>query len=198
MRESDDARFEPGPDLEFEHVGTMEIGDRLVLCDVEFLAPRFAGMVAGGPGTPGARVRLDFEAEVEAGTWQVLAAYALPRVPDGDGDAPPPAFVILTHDRELEHDLPLDHAEAVALLRIDSGRFCAVDVELRGDMDIQRAVLEAPREQVPCMLTPLGGPEGSPPRGTLIDLDRAGVFEVYAPAGTGEAPRTALFLTLSG
>lgn len=177
-------------DLEFEHVGTMVCGERLLICDVEYLPPRFAGTTQG-------KVSLDVDVEIVPGTWQVLLAFDPDAEADEDGDGPSPRFVLLTHDAELETPAPLDQAEAVALLRVDSGRLTALDAELRDDPDIQTAVLEAPREQVPCMLTPLAEPgdtRAQEPRGTLIDLDVAGVFELYAPPGR---PRTALFLAIA-
>jgi 7-cyano-7-deazaguanine synthase in queuosine biosynthesis len=36
----------PG-DLEFEHIGTMLCTEHLLICDVEYLAPRFAGSMQG-------------------------------------------------------------------------------------------------------------------------------------------------------
>ncbi|MFO7566387.1 MAG: hypothetical protein R6X02_27340 [Enhygromyxa sp.] len=59
---------------------------------------------------------------------------------------------------------------------------------------MQNAVLEAPREQVPCMLRPLDDDQGDEPRGALLDIDAAGVFELYAAPGR---PRTALFLAIT-
>jgi hypothetical protein len=147
-----------GGELNFEHVGTMVCGERLLICDVEYFPPRFAGTTQG-------KVSLGLEIEIEPGVWQVLIA--------SDGEAP--RFVLLTHDRELDSELPLERAEVVGLLRIDSGRITAIDPELREDLDMQTAVLEAPREQVPCMLRPLdGGPEQ--PRGVLLYVDVGGVF----------------------
>ncbi len=176
-------KVELGGDLEFEHVGTMVCGERLLICDVEYLPPRFAGATQG-------KVGLDAQLEVRPGTWQVLLAYD-PDDPDPD---PSPRFVLLTHDAELETEGPLDQAEAVALLRVDSGRIAALDAELRDDEDIQTAVREAPREQVPCMLTPLDPRDRGAPRGALLDIDAGGVFELYAPPGR---PRTALFLAIT-
>jgi hypothetical protein len=193
--------LEPG-DLEFEHVGTMTCGDRLLVCDVEYLPPRFANSMQG-------KVSLAPEIEVRPGVWQVLLAFDSNELeayahadPDGEHDhdhtGPAPKFVLLTHDSELESETPLDEADAIALVRVDSGRITAIDVELRDDLDIQTAVLEAPRDQVPCMLRPLE-PDGSPasadtaPRGALIDLDAGGVFELYA---SPTRPHTVLFLAL--
>lgn len=162
--------------MNFQHVGTMVCGDRLLICDVEYLPPRFAGTSQG-------KVSLGAEIEIEPGVWQVLIAF----------DGPTLRFVVLTHDRELDSELPLDRAEVVATLRVDSGRITALDPELREDLDMQNAVLEAPREQVPCMLRPLDGPADEP-RGTLLDIDAGGVFELHAPPGR---PRTALFLPIA-
>jgi hypothetical protein len=167
-----------GDELGFEHVGTMACGDRLLICDVEYLPPRFAGMQRG-------KVSLGPEIEIVPGVWQVLVAR------EGDDDAI--RFVLLTHERELELDDPLEQAEAVALLRVDSGRITALDPELRDDESMQTAVIEAPREQVPCMLRPLDARAGEDPRGVLLDIDLAGVLELHAPPGR---PRSALFLVL--
>ncbi|NVB37153.1 hypothetical protein G6O69_04875 [Pseudenhygromyxa sp. WMMC2535] len=183
----DEGLFELGGELEFEHVGSMTLAGALLLCDVEYLPRRFAGMRSDRAG-------LDLELEVEAGTWELLLAYA----GDKDEDASPD-FVLLTHERELDDALPLDQADALALLRVDSGRIVALDPALRDDVDMLRAVLEAPREQVPCMLTPLaeaGGDAPAPdasPRGGLVDLDRAGTFALYGPPGR---PLRALFFAV--
>lgn len=163
-------------DLSFEHVGTMVCGDRLLICDVEYFPPRFAGTTQG-------KVSLGLEVEIEPGVWQVLVA--------SDDEAL--RFVLLTHDQELDSELPLERAEVVGLLRVDSGRITAIDPDLREDLDMQNAVLEAPREQVPCMLRPLEG-ERDEPRGALLDIDAGGVFELYAAPGR---PRTALFLAIT-
>lgn len=168
-------------ELAFEHVGTMVCDDRLLLCDVEYLPPRFAGMARGAIG-------LDVEVEIEPGTWQLLLARR------ADGEI---SVVLLAHDRELDQGTPLEQAEVVARLRVDSGRITALDPTLRDDLDMQTAVLEAPREQVPCMLTPLTA-EGeadtaAEPRGALIDIDAGGVFELHASV---EQPRRTLFLVI--
>ena len=167
-------------ELDFQHVGTMVCGDRLLICDVEYLPPRFAGTTQG-------KVSLGPELEIEPGVWQVLVAF----------DGPTLRFVLLTHDRELDNQVPLEQAEVVATLRVDSGRITAIDPELRDDPDMQTAVLEAPREQVPCMLRPLDMLDmaaDAEPRGTVIDIDAGGVFEIHATPGH---PRTALFLAIS-
>jgi hypothetical protein len=164
-------------DLEFEHLGTMACGDRLLLCDVEYLPPRFANNMQG-------KVTLGAEIEILPGTWQVMLAF----------DRATLRFVLLTHDSELETEDPLDQADGIALLRVDSGRITALDPELRDDPDMQTAVLEAPREQVPCMLRPLDAAADSDPRGTLIDIDAGGVLELYAGPGR---PRTVLFLAIT-
>lgn len=165
-------------DLEFQHVGTMVCGERLLICDVEYLPPRFAGTTQG-------KVSLGAELEVVPGTWQVLVAF----------DGPTLRVVLLTHDRELESEVPLEQAEVVATLRVDSGRITAIDPELRDDLDMQTAVLEAPREQVPCMLRPLDAERDAEPRGTVIDIDAGGVFELHAPP-PGQ-PCSAVFLTIT-
>lgn len=181
-------RVEPGPELEFEHIGSMKLDDRLLLCDVEYAAPRFSGLRSN------TGIGLDFEVEVRPGIWELLVGVG----PDRAGE-PAIHFVVLTHEAELETDLPLDQADAVALLRVDSGRITALDPALRGDADMQLAMVEAPRDQVPCMLTPLAEPGGSeprpgPPAGALVDVDVAGVFEVYAPPGE---PRSTIFLAVA-
>ncbi len=176
---------EPGPELDFEHVGTFRVDERLVVCDVEYADPRFAGMRRGSVG-------LDFECEVEPGIWQALVARA--QVSDSEADEPGEIqMVLLIHDRELEIDVPLDHAEAIGMLRIDSGRITALAPDLRADTDIRTALIEAPREQVPCMLRELGADPDDDPRGALFDVDTSGVFAIYAPPGR---PRTALFVAL--
>ncbi|PRQ08025.1 hypothetical protein [Enhygromyxa salina] len=166
-------------DLEFEHVGTMACGEGLLICDVEYFPQSFAGMRRGPVG-------LDVEIPVEPGTWQVLIA----RERDAERS---PRFVLLTLDTDLDEPTPIDHAEAVGLLRVDSGRITAIDPALRDDPIMQTAVLEAPREQVPCMLRPLDSLPTSDPRGVLLDIDAGGVFELYAPAGE---PRRAVFIAV--
>ncbi|PRP90233.1 hypothetical protein ENSA5_66450 [Enhygromyxa salina] len=184
----DEGRFTPGGELEFEHVGTFVSDGRLLLCDVDYFPSRFAGARQ-------AQVGLDAEIEVEPGVWQVLVAYEPGH--GGPAEARTLRFVLLTHDRELDTPAPLDRAEAVALLRVDSGRITAIDPELRDDDTIQTAVIEAPREQVPCMLRPLdehGQPDRhADPRGALLDIDAGGVLELYAAPGQ---PRRALFLAV--
>lgn len=167
-------------DLEFEHVGTMVCGDRLLICDVESFPERFAGM-SRGP------VSLGLELEVEPGTWQLLVA----RGPDGAI-----AVVLLTHDRELELDTQIEHADSLGLLQVDSGRITAIDPDLRADTVMQTAVIEAPREQVPCMLRPRpdADDDETPPRGALLDIDAGGVFELH---GHGE-PCSAVFMVVGG
>ena len=169
-------------ELAFEHVGTMACADRLLICDVEYIAPRFAGMTKGA-------IQLDAEIEILPGTWQVLVV----RDPTGDPEANV-RFVLWTHERELDDPAPLDEAEAIALLRVDSGRITALDPELRAEPIIQTAVIEAPREQVPCMLRDPAAPAHAEPRGALLDLDLGGVFELYAGAGR---PRSSIFLSLA-
>lgn len=181
-----EGRFELGGDLRFEHVGTMVCGEHLLICDVEYFPPRFAG--AGQ-----AKVGFDALIEVVPGTWEVLLAYDPSRDEDEDEDGPAPRFVLLTHERELESQTELDQAEAIAYLRVDSGRITAIDPALRDDLEVQTALLEAPRAQVPCMLRPLDAEPGAEPSGALIDIDAAGVFELYAAPGL---PRTALFLAI--
>lgn len=161
-------------ELEFEHIGTMTCSDRLLICDVEYFPERFAGMARGA-------VSLGLEIEIEPGTWQLLVA----RGPDGAI-----AVVLLTHDRELEIDTQLEHADAIGLLRVDSGRITAIDPELRADEVIQTAMIEAPREQVPCMLRELNS-DGEP-RGALLDIDTGGVFELH---GHGQ-PCSMMFMAL--
>jgi hypothetical protein len=100
------------------------------------------------------------------------------------------AVVLLTHDRELEVDTALEHADALGLLRVDSGRITAIDPDLRADDVMQTAVIEVPREQVPCMLRVPDSDEETPPRGALLDIDAGGVFELH---GHGE-PCSACFL----
>lgn len=163
--------------LAFEHVGTMRCGERLLICDVHYFPGRFAGMARRSVG-------LDASVEIEPGTWQVLVARGV----DDEIE-----LVVFTHDRELDQDVPLESAEVVARIQVDSGRIVAIDPELRDDDDIQTAVLEAPREQVPCMLRALDAGDEEPPRGALLDIDAAGTFELHASLGS---PRTALFLVL--
>lgn len=161
-------------ELAFEHVGTFECGDRLLICDVEYFPEQFAGMRRGP-------VSLDLELEVEPGTWQLLVARGT------DGEI---AVVLLTHDRELEIDTQLEHADSLGLLRVDSGRITVIDPELRAEEVLQTAVLEAPREQVPCMLRVPDANEETPPRGALLDVDAGGVFELH---GHGK-PCSAFFM----
>jgi hypothetical protein len=167
-------------EMEFEHVGTMACGDRLLICDVEYFPERFAGMSRG-------RVSLGLEIEIEPGTWELLVA----RGPEGEI-----AVVLLTHERELELDGQLDQADVIGLLQIDSGRITAIDPDLRGSEILQTAVLEAPREQVPCMLRPNpdADDDETPPRGALLDIDAGGVFELH---GHGE-PCSSIFMVLGG
>jgi hypothetical protein len=165
-------------ELAFEHIGSMECGDRLLICDVEYFPERFAGMGRGA-------VSLGVELEVEPGTWQVLVARG------ADGEI---AVVLLTHDRELEIDTQLEHADALGLLRVDSGRITLVDPDLRADEVIQTAVIEAPREQVPCMLRVPNTDEETQPRGALLDVDAGGVFELH---GHG-TPCSAFFILVGG
>jgi hypothetical protein len=161
-------------ELAFEHIGTMECGERLLICDVDYFPERFAGMGRGA-------VSLGLELSVEPGTWQVLVARG------SDGAI---AVVLFTHDRELEVDTALEHADALGLLRVDTGRMTAIDPDLRADEVMQTAVIEAPREQVPCMLRVPGSDEETPPRGALLDVDAGGVFELH---GHGE-PCSAFFI----
>jgi hypothetical protein len=172
-----DAPSDSDDELSFEHVGTLAVGEQLLLCDVDYAPARFAGM-------RNAAVALDVVVDVEPGTWQVLLA----RAPDQRI-----TVVLLTHDAELDVGDPLEHAEVIAHLRVDSGRITALDPDLRDDETIQTALVEAPREQVPCLLRPLDAASDDPPRGALIDIDTGGVFELYATLGR---PRTALFLLL--
>ena len=175
-----EARLDLGGELAFEHLGSMRCEGRLLLCDVQYFDPNFAGMRRGAVG-------LDAELEVMAGNWQVL----LVRDPEVDADDSPMRFVLLAHEDELETPTPLDQAEAIALVRVDSGRITTVDAELRDNEVIATALVEAPREQVPCMLTAPGEREA---RGALIDIDLGGVFELYAGPGS---PRSSLFLALT-
>ncbi|KIG15433.1 hypothetical protein DB30_05629 [Enhygromyxa salina] len=165
----DEGAFAMGDELAFEHVGTMACSEAVLICDVEYFPANFAGMRRGP-------IALDLELEIQPGTWQVLIAH------ERDADQTP-RFVLLSLDAELDEPTPLDHAEAVGLLRVDSGRITAIDPALRDDPIIQTAVLEAPREQVPCMLRALDAEPTSDPRGVLLDIDAGGVCELYAPPG---------------
>lgn len=165
-------------ELSFEHVGTMACGERLLICDVQYLPGQFAGMRRGAVG-------LDASIEIEAGTWQVVVA----RDPEGEI-----RFAIFSLDDELDADTPLERAETEALLRVDSGRITAIDPDLREDPVIQTAVLEAPREQVPCMLRALEAPQHEAPRGVLLDVDVEGVLELHAGP---DRPRRSLLLALT-
>lgn len=169
--------LELGGELSFEHVGTLQCEGKLLLCDVEYFDPKFAGMRRG-------KVELCPELELMPGAWQVLIV----READPAGEL---RFVLLAHDEELgEGAEPLAEAEALALVRIDSGRITALDAELREDEVIATALIEAPREQVPCMLTAPGDEHA---RGVLLDVDVGGVFELYAGV---TRPRSSLFLAL--
>lgn len=178
--------------LTFEHVGTMVVDGPLVLCDVNYLAPHFAG-TRRGP------LALAAELPVAAGQWQVLVTRAA--TADADGDHPVHA-VLLALDEELDSGPPIASAPTRAVIAFDSGRLAVLAAELRGEPILQTAVLEAPREQVPCMLRapgpvagpaagPIAGVVGAEPRGTLIDIDRAGTLAIHAPPGA-DPPRCLL------
>jgi hypothetical protein len=69
-----------------------------------------------------------------------------------------------------------------------------IDPDLRADEVMQTAVIEAPREQVPCMLRVPNTDEQTPPRGALLDVDAGGVFELH---GHG-TPCSAFFILAGG
>ena len=99
---------------------------------------------------------------------------------------------LITRHRERQ----LEHADSLGLLQVDSGRITAIDPDLRADAVMQTAVIEAPREQVPCMLRPSpdADDDETPPRGALLDIDAGGVFELH---GHGE-PCSAVFMVVGG
>ncbi|MFV8750329.1 hypothetical protein ACNOYE_07245 [Nannocystaceae bacterium ST9] len=165
-------------ELVFDHVGSFHCEGKLILCDVEWLDPRLAGMQRGN-------LRLDLELDVVPGGWQALVAR------EAGKDAI--HFVVLSHDDELDEPTPLDQAESIGLLRIDSGRIAALVPELRADERVRTTALATEREDLPAMIR-MPEREHDEPGGALFDVDTAGVFAVYAPPGV---PRTALFLALA-
>lgn len=167
-------------ELVFDHVGSFHCAGQLVICDVAWLDPRFAGMRRGS-------VRLDLELELAPGGWQALVAR--------EAGKPEIHFVVLSHDDELDQPTELDQAESIGLIAIESGRIAALTPELRADERVRTTSLATEREDLPAMIrAPDAGPDEEP-GGALFDVDTAGVFAVYAAPGQ---PRTAVFLALAG
>lgn len=166
-------------ELVFEHVGSFHCAGRLLLCDVEWLDPRFAGMQRGS-------IHLDLELAVAPGGWQALVAR--------EAGKDTVHFVVLSHDDELDQPTPLDQAESIGLLQIESGRIAALAPELRADERVRTTLLATEREQLPAMVRGPDREASEEPEGALVDVDTAGVFAVYAPPGL---PRTAVFLALA-
>jgi hypothetical protein len=166
-------------ELVFDHVGSFTCAGALVICDVQWLDPRFAGMRRGS-------VQLDLQLDLKPGGWQALVVR--------EAGKPTIHFIVLSHDDEFEHAAELDQAEAIGLIEIDSGRIAALVPELRADERVRTTALATERDDLPAMLR---SPEAEPdqePGGALIDVDTAGLFGVYAPPGV---PRTAVFLALA-
>ncbi len=166
-------------ELVFDHVGSFHCDGRLILCDVEWLDPRLAGMQANA-------VRLDLELAVVPGGWQALVVR--------EAGKATVHFIVLSHDDELELPTPLDQAESVGLLQISSGRIAALVPELRADERVRTTLLVSEREDLPAMVR-APDRDHDEPGGALFDVDTAGVFAVYAPPGS---PRKAVFVALAG
>ncbi len=165
-------------ELVFDHVGSFHSEGRLLLCDVEWLDPRFTGMQRGS-------LRMDLELAIKPGGWQALVAR--------EAGKDTVHFVVLSHDDELEQPAELDQAESIGLLRIDSGRIAALTPELRADERVRTTLLATERDELPAMIR-APEREQDEPGGALFDVDTAGVFAVFAPPGV---PRTAVFLALA-
>lgn len=166
-------------ELVFDHVGSFQCAGRLVICDVEWLDPRFAGMRRGNVG-------LHLALEVEPGGWQALVAH--------EAGKSAIHFIVLSHDDELEQPTELDQAESIGLIPIDSGRIAALSPELRADERVRTTCLATEREDLPAMIRAPDAAPDEEPGGALFDVDTAGLFAVYAPTGQ---PRRAVFLALA-
>jgi hypothetical protein len=167
---------QPGEDLDFEHVGEFELDQDLLVADPQFMGSTFAEMIAGG-------VRMGRLVACRPGNWHALVV----RNPQPGSQGAPDgiAFLLLCHESELANPAPLHDAEAISLIRIESGRCVAIAEDLRDEDDIQSAILEAAPQELPG--TVVG-------RGVAVELGIRGNVTLFGSLGE---PRTALFLSAS-
>ena len=161
-----------GRELKFEHVGEFQLEHDLVIADPHYLSSSFAAMQANG-------VRMSVSAKVIPGTWHILVVHEAQRPEHTD-------FLILCHDDELAATDPMMDAEAIGMLRIDSGKVVALDAELRDQLDIQQAVEEADPTTLPGTVVD---------RGATAALEPRSIYTVYAST---QRPRSSIFLAAEG
>jgi hypothetical protein len=159
----------------FDHVGSFRCAGRLVICDVERLAPP--------------AMQRDLELEVLPGGWQAFIVRELGKSAIH--------FVVLAHDDELDRLGELDQAKAWMLLRIDSGRIAVLTPELCADDRVRTTVLVTERDDLPAMVrAPDAGPDEEP-GGAVVDVDTAGTFAIYRTPLGPDAPASAVFIALA-
>ena len=159
--------------LDFDHLGEFEVNDEIAMADVSYFGPQFEGIAATGAGP---RRRLQAVLEVEEGRWHALIGQG----PDGAA-----AVLLLCHDRELAEPGVFEHAEAVALLQIDSGRLVAGHEGLRSDPQLLTVLPSLPADDFPGIVLDAGA---------AVDDLEPGNYTVLASA---ERPHTVLFVVLT-
>lgn len=163
--------------LSFDHLGELEMGDRLVVADASYLGPQFEGMRATGhPGAPAPARRLQLGVEVVPGRWHALVGL------DGEGTA---AVLLLCHQRELARPDVLEHAEALGLVQVDSGRLVMVHEGLRDDPELLTVLPTLSPDDFPGVVLEAGA---------AVDRLEAGVYTVLTST---ERPRTVVFMVLT-
>lgn len=158
--------------LTFDHLGSFEVGDRMVVCDSSYLGPQFQGMRR----TDGAPRSLQLELPVEPGVWHALVG----ETPDGD-----PAVLLLCHGRELELDDVFERAEVRGVLQVDGRRLVAGHAGLRDDPELLTVLPTLPADQFPGIVLDAGA---------AVDGLESGAYVVHTSV---DQPSTVVFLALS-
>lgn len=163
--------------LTFDHLGELEMGDRMVVADASYLGPQFAGMRATArEGAPGPARQLQLVVDVAPGRWHALIGL------DGAGTA---AVLLLCRDDELSRPDVLEQADGLGLVQVDSGRLVVVHAGLRDDPDLLTVLPTLAPEDFPGVVLEAG---------VAVDRLDPGVYTVLAST---EQPRTVVFMVLS-
>lgn len=158
--------------LNFDHLGSFEVGDRMVVCDVSYLGPQFVGMSRAD--APARRLALDLD--VAPGVWHALVGES----PTGD-----PAVLLLCHQRELALDEVFEHAELRGVIQVDGGRVVAGHDGLRDDPQLLTVLPTLDADQFPGIVLEAGA---------AVDGLEPGAYVVHTSV---EQPATVVFMALS-
>ena len=161
------------PDLVFEHLGPLEMGDRMVVADAACLSPRFEGLGRGA-------LKLQMVLPVVPGQWEALVARSRLQ-PEG-----PPSLILLCHESELETAGTFDDATSPGLVSVDSGRLMLGHAGLRDDPNLQVQLPLIPPEELPGVVLEAGA---------AVDVVIPGPLSVFTST---RRPATVVFVPTLG